>query len=69
VREVAADSSGLELTNGRERWCEEVASPQQLQGRPAGEGRFLEHHAIDDQEVKGPGNLRADHIGKIHIAG
>jgi hypothetical protein len=57
------------LTRGGERWCQEIAWPQQLQGRLAGEGRFLEHHALDDEEVKRPRDLRADHIGKVLIAG
>jgi hypothetical protein len=67
--QITAHGPGLELADDAQRRCENVSWPQQLQGRPAGQDRFLEHDALDDREVKCSGNLGRDHVGEVFVTG
>ena len=66
--QIAAEGPGLGLAKGGEWWGEKIARPEQLQGRSAGEGRLLDHDAVDDQEVKYVWAHRGEEVSEVFVA-
>src|SRR5437588_6672422 len=65
VRQIVAESPGLGLTKGAERWGEKITRPEQLKGRSVGEGRLLKNNAVDVQEVKDVVGNCGEYVGEI----